>query len=112
MFITVSGLQTTDVNLDARISALEENGGGGSENGKLSQEEIKGGAKGRTCLPHSLVHRTNLCKPPLCSTVNHVSVFDGFPKQNSVKFISNAYLISNSRNDCFPRCTDILRHDT
>ena len=27
------GLQTTDVNHDARISALEENGGGGSEKG-------------------------------------------------------------------------------
>ena len=36
-FPSISGLQTTDLNHDARISALEENGGGGggSQNGKL-----------------------------------------------------------------------------
>ena len=35
---TISGLQVTDVNHDARISALEENGGGGSgsQNGLLN----------------------------------------------------------------------------
>ena len=29
------GLQMTDVQLDARVSALEENGGGNPENGKV-----------------------------------------------------------------------------
>ena len=31
------GLQTTDVELDARITALEENGGGNTQNGKISK---------------------------------------------------------------------------
>ena len=30
----VSGLQMTDVELEARVGALEENGGGSTENGK------------------------------------------------------------------------------
>ena len=29
-----TGLQMTDVDLDARVTALEENGGGNSQNGK------------------------------------------------------------------------------
>ena len=32
---TISGLQVTDVNHDARISALEENGGSGSQNSQV-----------------------------------------------------------------------------
>ena len=35
------GLQATDMNHDARISALEENGGGGgSQNGRLNSQRI------------------------------------------------------------------------
>ena len=38
-FNCISGLQITDVNHDARISALEENGGGGgSQNGNVLRE--------------------------------------------------------------------------
>ena len=41
-FHCISGLQVTDVNHDARISALEENGGG-SQNGKqMGQKQGRG----------------------------------------------------------------------
>ena len=33
-FIPISGLQMTDVELDARVTALEENGGGNTQNCK------------------------------------------------------------------------------
>ena len=32
-YFMISGLQMTDVELDARVTALEENGGGGAQNG-------------------------------------------------------------------------------
>ena len=40
VFVLLPGLQMTDVELDARVTALEENGGGSAQNGNKLIREI------------------------------------------------------------------------